>query len=72
MQVADETDRLLRQEYHGWLPRLLEALEAGAPQPLAGARASRRVVKLMASATLTQDPAKIAQLHLHAPRCARS
>ena len=59
MQVADETDRLLRQEYHGWLPRLVQALGH-----------ERRVVKLMASATLTQDPAKLAQLHLHGPRCA--
>jgi hypothetical protein len=30
-----------------------------------------RVVKLMASATLTHDPAKIAKLHLHCPRYGR-
>jgi superfamily II DNA/RNA helicase len=64
LQIVDETDRLLKQSYQGWLEKVLEALEES---PETGEKP--RVVKLMASATLTHDPAKIAKLHLHCPRC---
>lgn len=61
--VVDETDRLLRQGYQGWLPRVLAA--AGGE---AGVGGERRVVKFVVSATLTRDPSKIDRLHLHCPR----
>ncbi|KAL6782479.1 hypothetical protein ACKKBG_A06940 [Auxenochlorella protothecoides x Auxenochlorella symbiontica] len=54
--VVDECDRLLRQSYQGWLAATL------------GTGAARRVVKVVASATLTKDPAKLLKLGLHAPR----
>lgn len=74
----DETDRLLRQAYQDWLPIVLSAasspdtpghvstirrpvLERGHRTPVP------RVVKLVLSATLTRDPAKIQQLQLHRP-----
>ncbi len=61
MQVIDETDRLLRQAYQDWLPFVIEHTSENA-------RRGERVVKIIASATLTQDPAKLQRLELHAPR----
>lgn len=64
LQVVDEADRLLRQFYHGWLAALRAVLG-----PAAGAAgAPRRVVQILVSATLTHDPAKLAQFQLHSPR----
>lgn len=72
--VADEVDRLMRQSYNEWLPLLLHAMHQDGsialhthnapPRPLPAGR----VVKLVASATITSDPAKLARLGLHAPR----
>ncbi|KDD73116.1 hypothetical protein H632_c2516p0, partial [Helicosporidium sp. ATCC 50920] len=55
--VVDEADRLLRQSYHEWLDAVLERLP---PAP--------SMIKIVASATLTQDPGKLARLALRAPR----
>jgi len=79
--VVDETDRLLRQAYQGWLPAVLGALAPGGGEAPggggggsgdAGAAAAaplpQRVVKLIVSATLTRDPSKLARLALVAPR----
>eukprot|EP00892_Ulva_mutabilis_P000336 jgi/Ulvmu1/10302/UM060_0104.1 len=60
--VVDEADRLLRQFYHGWLPALRAALSPGS------SGASRRVLQILVSATLTHDPAKLAQFQLQNPR----
>ena len=62
MQVVDEADRLLRQAYDDWLPMVMAQLDhslkaSGLP-----------TVKLIASATLTRDPAKVERFHLHSPR----
>ena len=75
--VVDETDRLLRQAYHGWLPRVVAAAHAAAAgeqaqqeeqQGQQGLPRRRRVVKFVVSATLTRDPSKIDRLALHCPR----
>ncbi|GLC33193.1 hypothetical protein PLESTB_000360700 [Pleodorina starrii] len=104
--VVDETDRLLRQSYQEWLPRVLAQIEPGQHQQqhqqlllrggggggggsmgLGAAEgehfASRwpggssgtvlpfaqpRVVKIVVSATLTRDPAKLQRLALYHPR----
>lgn len=58
--VVDEADRLLRQDYGGWL----DALNAAAPAP----GGVPRCVRVAASATLTRDPAKVARLRLFRPR----
>ena len=60
-QVVDEADRLLRQAYQDWLPFVVAAAEA---QQGFGCG----VLKFVASATLTRDPAKIERLGLHCPR----
>lgn len=70
--MVDETDRLLRQSYQNWLPHVVEATarappSSAGPSAPAGACASR-VVKVVASATLTRDPSKIERLALHCPR----
>lgn len=56
--MVDEADRLLRQAYQDWLPRVLSLLR----------RNETRVTKLVVSATLTRDPSKIGRLALHCPR----
>uniref|UniRef100_A0A7S1T4D8 RNA helicase n=1 Tax=Tetraselmis chuii TaxID=63592 RepID=A0A7S1T4D8_9CHLO len=67
--VVDEADRLLRQSYHEWLPTVLESTP---PRPdlraaeLADSESG--VLKMIVSATLTQDPSKIERLQLHCPR----
>lgn len=66
--MVDEADRLLRQAYQDWLPFAVAA--AGTqegPQQQQGLP-GRRVLKFVASATLTRDPAKIERLGLHCPR----
>ena len=64
LQVVDEADRLLRQAYQDWLPFVVAA--GGAQQAQHGCRSG--VLKFVASATLTRDPAKIDRLGLHCPR----
>ncbi|KAG2441026.1 hypothetical protein HXX76_003879 [Chlamydomonas incerta] len=111
--VVDETDRLLRQSYQEWLPRVLSqlspqhavlqqhlhvlaqhgyditgsssssssssggggcggghfaALWPGASTGTALPYSVPRVVKIVVSATLTRDPAKLQRLALHHPR----
>lgn len=78
--VVDETDRLLRQSYQGWLRHVMADLqqqqqrqqqEAYAPDCGCGTLqpfGQQRVVKLIVSATLTHDPSKLAKLELHSPR----
>lgn len=69
--VADEVDRLMRQSYNQWLPLVLQAVVSSGPQlhrMKGGTGIPPRVVKLVASATITSDPAKLARLELHAPR----
>ena len=62
LQVVDETDRMLRQSYQDWLQHLTTAVAA---QKRPG---HERVVKVVASATLTRDPSKLERLGLHCPR----
>lgn len=63
-QVVDEADRLLRQAYQDWLPFVVAAAGAQQAQRACGGA----VLKFVASATLTRDPAKIERLGLHCPR----
>mmetsp|Transcript_8094 Transcript_8094/g.26918 ORF Transcript_8094/g.26918 Transcript_8094/m.26918 type:complete len:338 (+) Transcript_8094:683-1696(+) len=69
--VVDEADRLLRQDYQGWLAAAggAGAKDRAPPRLESGERprSGPRVVKLVASATLTRDPAKIARLRLSSP-----
>lgn len=74
VQVVDEADRLLRQAYQDWLPFVVGAA-AATPQELqlhgsalGAATGGRRVLKFVASATLTRDPAKLERLGLCCPR----
>ncbi|GLI65443.1 hypothetical protein VaNZ11_008820 [Volvox africanus] len=104
--VVDETDRLLRQRYQDWLPRILARIQPTANLHLyhqhlfeqqGGVRPRRsapggpscdhfaaswpvgapgsvlpfaqpRVMKIVVSATLTRDPAKLQRLALNNPR----
>ena len=54
--VVDEADRLLRQRYNDWLPKIWSIHD------------SKNVLKFIVSATLTRDPSKLDALRLHAPR----
>jgi ATP-dependent RNA helicase DDX51/DBP6 len=65
--VVDETDRLLRQAYSDWLPKVLALLSSGS-SGFDNLGERRRVVKLVVSATLTRDPSKLKRLDLHCPR----
>ena len=69
-QVVDELDRLLRQDYQGWLPKVLSAAQPVSVHttPASMSVAARRIVKVVVSATLTRDPAKVGRLELQAPR----
>lgn len=69
VQIVDETDRLLKQSYQGWLAKVLEALHPN-KVPLSGLPQPQRLVKLVVSATPTHDPTKLAKLALQAPRFA--
>ncbi|MCO5553205.1 hypothetical protein L7F22_006726 [Adiantum nelumboides] len=74
--VIDEGDRLLRQAYQDWLPHTLARISAKgqSEQPLLkglqrgfdGAN-HFRAMKMVLSATLTRDPAKISQIKLCFP-----
>ena len=67
--MVDEADRLLRQAYQDWLPFVVAAAGADSLQHGAVSDGSgSRVLKFVASATLTRDPAKIDRLGLHCPR----
>ena len=69
-QVIDEMDRLMRQAYQDWLPFVTEATSRSASCAASSAPASgSRVLKFVASATLTRDPSKLERLGLHCPRC---
>lgn len=70
--VVDEADRLLDQSFQEWLPHLLNKLkdndgllERG--EVFDGTSWGNRVQKLLFSATLTTNPAKIAPLDLNRP-----
>lgn len=72
--VVDEADRLLDQSFQEWLPQLLNALKpemAGCDEVFDsgawGDNNDGHVQKLLFSATLTTNPAKIAPLRLHRP-----
>jgi ATP-dependent RNA helicase DDX51/DBP6 len=80
--VVDEADRLLRQTYQNWLPRVLSNINTQNSSSTAAAAAAvsspslintnqqstRRVVKFIVSATLTKDPSKMDRLGLYCPR----
>lgn len=82
--IVDECDRLLQRQYQNWLSAVLLGADgqgggsarapSGAPDAaVAGVAAqeplpTHRIVKVIASATLTKDPAKLLRLRLHAPR----
>lgn len=74
-QVIDEMDRLMRQAYQDWLPFVTAAASRPPARSSSGGAASAapalgsRVLKFVASATLTRDPSKIERLGLHCPRC---
>jgi ATP-dependent RNA helicase DDX51/DBP6 len=68
--VVDEADRILRQSYQGWLPQVISAVGTRPPRARIGERgvSRKRLKKILISATLTRDPARLAGMHLHAPR----
>lgn len=68
--IVDEADRILRQSYQGWLPLVIAGAGARSPRVSAGERGHsvQRLHKLLVSATLTRDPARLVGLQLHAPR----
>lgn len=63
--VVDEADRLLDQSFQEWLPQLLNSLKRSDDDNTYGWGCE--VQKLLFSATLTTNPAKIAPLNLHRP-----
>lgn len=70
--VVDEADRLLDQSFQEWLPQLLDTLKRAADEDsfdLAAWKGSHegQVQKLLFSATLTTNPAKISPLNLYRP-----
>ena len=68
--VVDEADRILRQSYQNWTPQVMAAAGARRPRTAVGelGASRRRLKKILISATLTRDPARLAGLFLHAPR----
>ena len=60
--VVDEADRILRQSYQGWLPLVLASARQRLPRMMIGERgsSSQRLKKIVVSATLTHDPARLA------------
>jgi ATP-dependent RNA helicase DDX51/DBP6 len=66
--VVDEADRLLRQAYQDWLPFVVAAASTQEGPLQQQSFPGHRVLKFVASATLTRDPAKIERLGLHCPR----
>lgn len=68
--VVDEADRLLDQSFQEWLPQLLNTLKREDNKNVVTFDSEAwgsSVQKLLFSATLTTNPAKIAPLHLHRP-----
>ena len=72
--VVDEADRLLDQSFQEWLPQLLDTLKAATADEneeldLLAWRGGQegQVQKLLFSATLTTNPAKISPLNLYRP-----
>lgn len=75
--VIDESDRLLRQAYQDWLPHTLDRIFAkgqskqfflkGFGRGFSGTNHHHRAMKMVLSATLTRDPAKIEQIKLCFP-----
>lgn len=69
--VVDEADRLLDQSFQEWLPQLLNTLKkedvASEFDSDAWNEDAGHVQKLLFSATLTTNPAKIAPLNLYRP-----
>ena len=65
--IVDEADRLLRQTYQSWLPRVLSASSSNGDAPQ-NTKIAGRVVKFIVSATLTKDPSKLDRLGLYCPR----
>ena len=68
--VVDEADRILRQSYQNWTPQVVAAAGARRPRTAVGelGASRRRLKKILISATLTRDPARLAKMFLHAPR----
>ncbi|KAJ1545850.1 ATP-dependent RNA helicase dbp6 [Nowakowskiella sp. JEL0078] len=62
--VIDEADRLLNQKYQDWLARVLKATELKGET---GLFEHVPLKKLLFSATLTRNPAKITMLKLNSP-----
>jgi ATP-dependent RNA helicase DDX51/DBP6 len=72
--VMDEADRLMNQHYQGWLETVYSHIQAHTPvqvpismQTNPQPYLKRRVQKLLFSATLTRNPAKLSFLQLHDP-----
>ena len=75
--VVDEADRLLRQTYQNWLPRVLDNMKKNDTSTVNSSLDKdtslseiqhTRVVKFVVSATLTKDPSKMDRLGLYCPR----
>jgi len=76
--VVDEADKMLKTSYFDWMPTVMEQLNTSerAYRPLGTPRLSQswsgalhRCVKIIVSATVSQDPGKLSALDLHCPRC---
>lgn len=76
--VVDEADRLLDQSFQEWVPKVMGALEVTKPDPRREAvdlamgslflpRKDRYVRKVILSATMTRDIAKLTALRLRRP-----
>uniref|UniRef100_A0A7R9Y5F4 ATP-dependent RNA helicase n=1 Tax=Micromonas pusilla TaxID=38833 RepID=A0A7R9Y5F4_MICPS len=72
--VIDEADRVLRQSYQGCISLIDSGVGARSPHTGNGDRSvsSRRLRKLLISATLTHDSVRFAHLHLNSPRVIQS
>ncbi|XP_028407237.1 ATP-dependent RNA helicase DDX51-like [Dendronephthya gigantea] len=77
--IIDEADRLLAEPYFGWLDKVYGSVystgntqglrsSSGILTPLKTERIQRPLQKLLFSATLTQNPEKLALLRLYMPR----
>jgi ATP-dependent RNA helicase DDX51/DBP6 len=69
--VMDEADRLMNQYFHGWLESVQVLFDKPKAFQLSGSedvRFPRHVQKLLFSATLSTNPAKLAKLQLYHPQ----
>jgi ATP-dependent RNA helicase DDX51/DBP6 len=69
--VMDEADRLMNQYFHGWLESVQVLFEKPKAFQLSGSedvKFPRHVQKLLFSATLSTNPAKLEKLQLHDPQ----